>query len=95
MPAGDGPVAWLVALENRRNRRNRRDQYNRLPLITAVERESLPSQWTAVWRDHAISALLETGKQGRFTILGTHLGTQLRGHRRPRPRRSRVLLRCS
>ncbi len=48
-------------------------------MVAAWAGESLPEQWTAVWRTQPISVLLETGKQGRYTMLGGAIGTRLTG----------------
>lgn len=39
----------------------------------------MPDQWTAVWKTCPTSVLLETGKQGRYTILGANLRQRLEG----------------
>jgi len=75
-PASAGAARWLVT----------QDQWHGwlgacafLPMIAAWEGENLPEQWTAVWEARPSSVLLETGKQGRYTILGTDLRSRLAG----------------
>ena len=53
--------------------------YARLPMILACPDQGLPGQWTAVWRTQAASALLETGKQGRYTVLAGTIRTRFVG----------------
>lgn len=53
--------------------------YNRLPMIAAWAGEALPEQWTAVWRAQTVSVLLETGKLGRYTVLGNDIRVRLSG----------------
>jgi para-aminobenzoate synthetase component 1 len=77
------PVRWLVALGDWRGWM---DGYAFLPVIVACDGETLPEQWTAVWASQATSVLLETGKQGRYTILGADIRTRLEGG----PERARV-----
>jgi para-aminobenzoate synthetase component 1 len=48
-------------------------------MIVACGGEALPEQWTAVWKTQSISVLLETGKQGRYTILGADIRQRLEG----------------
>jgi para-aminobenzoate synthetase component 1 len=48
-------------------------------MIVAFPVEALPAQWTPVWRAQEMSVLLETGKQGRYTVLGGAIRTRLTG----------------
>jgi para-aminobenzoate synthetase component 1 len=48
-------------------------------MVVACPGETLPEQWTAVWRAQPVSVLLETGKQGRYTVLGGAIGTRIMG----------------
>jgi para-aminobenzoate synthetase component I len=49
-------------------------------MIAVWTGESLPEQWTAVWRTQAVSVLLETGKLGRYTILANDIRVRLGGN---------------
>ncbi|MDD2764055.1 MAG: anthranilate synthase component I family protein [Opitutaceae bacterium] len=71
-----GAVRWLITPSQWREWRG---SYHRLPMIAAFDGEALPEQWTALWHPRAVSVLLETGKQGRYTILGNGLRTRLSG----------------
>ena len=53
--------------------------YDCLPMIAAWRGEALPEQWTAVWQTQPTSVLLETGKQGRYTVLGGGIHLRLEG----------------
>jgi para-aminobenzoate synthetase component I len=53
--------------------------YAYLPMIGAFSDEALPDQWTAAWQNQPASVLLETGKQGRYTILGSEIGRRIEG----------------
>ena len=75
-PVEDGTIRWLVSPEQWRHWR---ETHQRLPMIGGCGGEALPEQWTAVWRSGAVSTLLETGKQGRYTILGNDLRVRLVG----------------
>ncbi|MFA5058406.1 MAG: anthranilate synthase component I family protein [Opitutaceae bacterium] len=75
--AATGAARWLVTPSQWGEWRGR---YDRLPLIAAFEGEALPEQWTACWHPRTVSVLLETGKQGRYTILGNGLRTRLSGN---------------
>ncbi len=75
-PAAVGNIRWLVTPAHWREWRK---TCHWLPVIAACGGEALPGQWTAVWRPQAVSALLETGKQGRYTILGNDIRVRLSG----------------
>ncbi len=76
LSADAGTAEWLVAPAQWREWRQ---SYDPLPLIAAWGPEALPEQWTAAWSPGTVSTLLETGKQGRYTILGNDLRRRLRG----------------
>jgi para-aminobenzoate synthetase component 1 len=75
-PAAVGAVGWLVTPDQWRVWQG---TYAFLPMIAACGAEALPEQWTAVWKTQPLSVLLETGKQGRYTILGTDIRRRLEG----------------
>jgi para-aminobenzoate synthetase component 1 len=75
-PAAAGAVGWLVTPDQWRDWHG---TYAFLPMIAACGAEALPEQWTAVWKTQPMSVLLETGKQGRYTILGTDIRLRLEG----------------
>lgn len=76
-PAVAGAIEWLVTPAQWREWLG---PYNRLPMVAAWGGEALPEQWTALWRTQAVSVLLETGKQGRYTILGNDLRARVSGN---------------
>jgi para-aminobenzoate synthetase component 1 len=75
-PVDGSPARCLVTPEDWRCWRR---SYQRLPMVLACPAEVLPAQWTATWRAQAMSVLLETGKQGRYTVLAGRIRTRLTG----------------
>lgn len=50
-----------------------RGRFARLPVVTAFPRTAFPATWLPWWESSACSALLETGKAGRYTILAPRI----------------------
>jgi para-aminobenzoate synthetase component 1 len=75
-PASADAARWLVTPDNWRGWLR---THAFLPMIAAFSGEALPEQWSAVWKTCPTSVLLETGKQGRYTILGADLRQRLEG----------------
>lgn len=51
--------------------------FSQLPALRAFPNSNLPDSWLPWWSDSPVSALLETGKSGRYTILAPQVSRLL------------------
>lgn len=56
-------------------------EFTHLPAVSVCPCECLPQSWLPFWRGSACSALLETGKAGRYTILAPEIQRLLVAHK--------------
>lgn len=50
-----------------------RGDFSRLPLVSAFPGAPFPKKWLSWWEEAPFSALLETGKAGRYTVLAPRI----------------------